>query len=142
MKILVTGVAGFLGSHLAEKLSELNHKVIGVDNMSGGYKDNIPKIFSNINSFSANLKILVKKSNSNNSVRDNAFFSLLGEYNLMKHFTIGVHSNYNIYSDDKKLAINNSSIFNKIDSSCSFKIIPLTLRGFPNFTSSTFKLIK
>ena len=24
-KILVTGVAGFLGSHLAEKLSELNH---------------------------------------------------------------------------------------------------------------------
>ena len=43
-KILVTGVAGFLGSHLAEKLSELNHKVIGVDNMSGGYKDNITKI--------------------------------------------------------------------------------------------------
>ena len=42
-KILVTGVAGFLGSHLAEKLSELNHEVIGIDNMSGGYKDNIPK---------------------------------------------------------------------------------------------------
>ena len=42
-KILVTGVAGFLGSHLAEKLSELNHEVIGIDNMLGGYKDNIPK---------------------------------------------------------------------------------------------------
>jgi len=42
-KILVTGVAGFLGSHLAEKLSEMNHKVVGVDNMIGGYKDNIPK---------------------------------------------------------------------------------------------------
>jgi len=42
-KILVTGVAGFLGSHLAEKLSELNHDVIGIDNMSGGYKDNVPK---------------------------------------------------------------------------------------------------
>ena len=42
-KILVTGVAGFLGSHLAEKLSELNHEVIGIDNMSGGYKDNVPK---------------------------------------------------------------------------------------------------
>ena len=36
-------MAGFLGSHLAEKLSELNHQVIGVDNMSGGYKDNVPK---------------------------------------------------------------------------------------------------
>ena len=42
-KILVTGVAGFLGSHLAEKLSNLNHEVVGVDNMSGGYKDNVPK---------------------------------------------------------------------------------------------------
>jgi len=42
-KILVTGVAGFLGSHLAEKLADMNHTVIGVDNMSGGYKDNIPK---------------------------------------------------------------------------------------------------
>ena len=43
MKILVTGVAGFLGSHLAQKLSELGHDVVGVDNMIGGYKDNIPK---------------------------------------------------------------------------------------------------
>jgi len=42
-KILVTGVAGFLGSHLAEKLSELKYEVVGVDNMLGGYKDNIPK---------------------------------------------------------------------------------------------------
>jgi len=42
-KILVTGVAGFLGSHLAEKLAAMNHKVIGVDNMTGGYKDNVPK---------------------------------------------------------------------------------------------------
>ena len=43
LKILVTGVAGFLGSHLAEKLSSMNHKVIGIDNMIGGYEDNIPK---------------------------------------------------------------------------------------------------
>ena len=41
-KILVTGVAGFLGSHLSEKLSRMGHNVIGVDNMLGGYKDNIP----------------------------------------------------------------------------------------------------
>jgi len=42
-KILVTGVAGFLGSHLSEKLADQGHKVIGIDNMTGGYKDNIPK---------------------------------------------------------------------------------------------------
>jgi UDP-glucose 4-epimerase len=43
MKVLVTGAAGFLGSHLAEKLSLLNHEVIGMDNFVGGYEDNIPK---------------------------------------------------------------------------------------------------
>ena len=41
-KILVTGAAGFLGSHLAEALSSLGHKVIGIDNMIGGYEDNVP----------------------------------------------------------------------------------------------------
>ena len=35
LKILVTGAAGFLGSHLCEKLQNLQHKVIGIDNMIG-----------------------------------------------------------------------------------------------------------
>ncbi len=43
LKILITGVAGFLGSHLAEKLESLGHTIVGIDNMIGGYKDNIPK---------------------------------------------------------------------------------------------------
>ena len=43
MKILITGAAGFLGSHLCEKLKSLGHEVIGIDNMTGGYKDNIIK---------------------------------------------------------------------------------------------------
>ena len=42
-KVLVTGVAGFLGSHLAEKLVKLGHEVVGIDNMLGGYEDNVPK---------------------------------------------------------------------------------------------------
>jgi len=42
-KILVTGAAGFLGSHLSERLIKLGHEVIGVDNFIGGYKDNISK---------------------------------------------------------------------------------------------------
>ena len=49
-KIFVTGVAGFLGSHLSEKLVELGHTVVGIDNMIGGYEDNISKdiLFHNI----------------------------------------------------------------------------------------------
>ncbi len=42
-RILVTGVAGFLGSHLSEKFADLGHEVIGIDNMTGGYDDNISK---------------------------------------------------------------------------------------------------
>lgn len=43
MKILVTGVAGFIGSHLAEYLANEGHEVYGIDNMSIGIKSNIPK---------------------------------------------------------------------------------------------------
>lgn len=37
MRIVVTGVAGFIGSHLAERLCELGHAVCGIDNLSGYY---------------------------------------------------------------------------------------------------------
>ena len=43
MKVLITGVAGFLGSHLAQKLLSQGNQIIGIDNMMGGYEDNIPQ---------------------------------------------------------------------------------------------------
>lgn len=43
MKIFITGVAGFLGSHLAERMITLGHIVVGNDSLIGGYVDNIPK---------------------------------------------------------------------------------------------------
>ena len=42
-KIFITGVAGFLGSYLAERFLERGYKVIGVDNLLGGYLDNVPQ---------------------------------------------------------------------------------------------------
>jgi len=41
MNILVTGGAGFIGSHLADRLIQLGHKVIIIDNLSNGEKGNI-----------------------------------------------------------------------------------------------------
>ena len=67
-KILVTGVAGFLGSHLSEKLAYDGHLVVGIDSMIGGYEDNIPKNikfykfncndYKNINSIMKNVDVV------------------------------------------------------------------------------------
>ncbi len=43
MKIFITGVAGFLGSHLADLMISQGHTVAGNDNMIGGYTDNVPQ---------------------------------------------------------------------------------------------------
>lgn len=42
MKIFITGVAGFLGSYLADRMLSLGHTVVGNDTLIGGYLDNVP----------------------------------------------------------------------------------------------------
>lgn len=54
MKILVTGCAGFIGSHLCEKLCQRNDEVIGIDNLNDYY---------NISQKNINLSILKKYKN-------------------------------------------------------------------------------
>lgn len=39
---LVTGGAGFIGSHVAENLLRLGHEVIILDDLSGGFRENLP----------------------------------------------------------------------------------------------------
>lgn len=42
-KIFITGIAGFLGSYLAQEFLGLGYEVVGNDNLIGGYRDNVPK---------------------------------------------------------------------------------------------------
>ena len=43
MKILVTGGAGFIASHVADGFIEAGHEVAVLDNLSSGFRHNIPE---------------------------------------------------------------------------------------------------
>lgn len=43
MKAIVTGGAGFIGSHVAERLIRAGHDVLVLDDLSGGFRENIPE---------------------------------------------------------------------------------------------------
>jgi UDP-N-acetylglucosamine 4-epimerase len=45
---LITGVAGFIGSHLLSQLLELNQKVIGIDNFATGSQENLAAVQKNV----------------------------------------------------------------------------------------------
>ncbi|MDA8918450.1 NAD-dependent epimerase/dehydratase family protein [Candidatus Pelagibacter sp.] len=49
---LVTGVAGFIGSNLLEKLLILNQKVVGLDNFDTGYQHNLDQAINDANKIS------------------------------------------------------------------------------------------
>lgn len=49
MRILITGAAGFLGSHLCERLLLEGHQVIGMDNFITGSPDNLSHLAGNQN---------------------------------------------------------------------------------------------
>lgn len=42
-RVLMTGVAGFIGSHVAAQCLRLGFEVVGVDDLSGGFIENVPE---------------------------------------------------------------------------------------------------
>jgi len=46
-RVLVTGVAGFIGSHLADRLVGQGSEVVGLDNFSNGFKENLSALVKN-----------------------------------------------------------------------------------------------
>ena len=48
MDFVITGGAGFIGSHIAEQLVKIGHNVTIIDNLSNGKKENLSKIIKKI----------------------------------------------------------------------------------------------
>jgi UDP-glucose 4-epimerase len=59
-RILVTGAAGFLGSHICKELLNRQYEVKGVDNLIGGDKDNIPFLKTFYKADCADFKTMLK----------------------------------------------------------------------------------
>jgi UDP-N-acetylglucosamine/UDP-N-acetylgalactosamine 4-epimerase len=55
---LVTGAAGFIGSHLTEALLRLNQEVVGLDNFATGYQANIDDVLDRVGDKAARFRFI------------------------------------------------------------------------------------
>ncbi len=69
MKIIITGGAGFIGSHLAEFLVKKKHKVIIIDNLSTGRIENIKKFKNKVKFIRADISKIGKWTNNFKNTR-------------------------------------------------------------------------
>ena len=76
---LVTGVAGFIGSNLLEKLLILNQKVVGLDNFDTGYQHNIDSAIEDASTIVG--KNLVKTSNLSMAILESLMIAIEQSWN-------------------------------------------------------------
>lgn len=157
MKVLLAGAAGFIGSHLADRLIGLGHFVVGVDNLSLGRMDNIEHLLYNekfefieldLSNYDSTINIFkkhkfdmvfhlvansdIKKSSEDPSIEFNNTF--LPTYNLLEGMRL-----YNV----KKLffsstsAIYGEKIDEKIDEDLG-PLIPISYYGGAKLASEGF----
>ena len=87
-KVLVTGAAGFIGSHVCSHLLKQGHQVAGLDDLSGGFRDYIPpgvKFVEGSVTDAALIKELFAKSNFDH-VFHLAAYAAEGLSHFIKHF--------------------------------------------------------
>src|SRR3990167_11064963 len=89
MKIIVTGGAGFIGSHLCENLLNDNHEVICIDNLISGSKDKISHLIDSKN-FTFIEHDVIKPLSSD--LTANAVFHLASPASPNHHSSISYHS--------------------------------------------------
>ena len=112
MKCLVTGGAGFIGSNLVEKLVQLGHDVIVLDNLATGRLQNLNKLISKIAFYKVDIT-------NKNKLLDNYFYKVDWVFHLAgladivpsienpeKYFNSNVVGTLNILEKSRKAKIN------------------------------------
>ena len=110
MNILVTGGAGFIGSHLCEQLIKNNHEVIVIDDLSSGCISNLSKVFKKITFYENKL--------------EEFNFDCLSEIDSVVHLSSQTSVPVSIKKYSKSSSSNMLSSINIIDF-CANKNIPL-----------------
>ena len=107
MKILVTGGAGFIGSHITEYLVQRGDDVTVLDNLTTGKKENLAKINDKINFVNGDIrdyKLLEKLVNDTTGVfHEAALASVQQSFNMKdEYFDVNVNGTENILKLSKK----------------------------------------
>jgi len=102
MKILVTGGAGFIGSHITEYLVQRGDDVTVLDNLNTGRKENLAKINDKINFVNGDIrdsKLLEKLVSDTDSVfHEAALASVQDSFNMKdEYFDVNVNGTENIF---------------------------------------------
>jgi UDP-glucose 4-epimerase len=100
MRIVVTGVAGLIGSNLSEKLIRKGYNVIGIDNLKLGKLKNLNHLIRNKNFSFHNLDL------SNQKKTDNFFLKITSKYKISTIWHLAANS------DIKKGSVNFQIDFN------------------------------
>ena len=116
-KILITGIAGFIGFHLAKKLIQKKYKIIGIDNLNNYYDKNLKK---------NRVKLLGKKivfhkiDITNFSSVNNIFKKYRPDIVINLAAQAGVR--YSMKHPQKYISVNIKGFFNVLELSKKYKV--------------------
>jgi len=124
MKILITGAAGFIGSHLCLKLLELGHHVVGVDNLNNYYdiklkKDRLMLIKNYVKNKKKKFQFI--KTDINNLQKMKNIFSK-NKFSAVFHLAAQAGVRFSIENPNQYYQSNIKGFYNVLDLSREFKI--------------------
>jgi UDP-glucose 4-epimerase len=132
LNILVTGSAGFLGSHIAKHLISLGHNVVCLDDFSGGFIENVPRYSTLVMGSICDIKLMkdIFKQYKFDYVFHLAAYAAEGLSHFIRHFN---------YENNLIGSINliNESIKNSVKCFVFTSSIAVYGKQIPPFTENT-----